>query len=170
MAQPTITIGLTASSGFFPDAVRWLTKSKVSHARLQYSDPVWGGDWVMQATWPQIQIVPKETAGDATAAEFECLFDAASAMRTLREYIGRDYNLEGIAALAWVYGTWRLFKRRAAMPKYSTGEQFCSELVARMLVAAKLPGTESWNVEAVTPEDLLEYCTAHPELFKAVKI
>lgn len=156
----------TASQTWIGKVIRWITGGKVSHAMIQYPDPVWGGDWIAQATWPQVVKVPAEHARHRVYVEYRCPDNVAQAFPKIRDFIGEWYSVEGIVILGWIKLWWRVFRRKFKVPHYTVKGQFCSELVARLFMAAGLPETAGWDVERITPEDLRLYCERHPELFQ----
>jgi hypothetical protein len=70
--------------------------------------------------------------------------------------LGTGYDLKGtFGALFVVVGKW--LKKKIHNPFSSPHRLFCSESVARVLVAAKYPGAELLVPEDTTPEDLMEF-------------
>jgi len=164
-----IRIVLTASQTPFGAAIRWITKGQVSHAMIQSPDPQWGGEWIAQATLPQVVRVPAEHARHNVYVEYRCKFDAEAALPKLRDFMGEWYGFGGIVILGWIKLWWRVFKRKLKVPHYTVKGQFCSELVARFFQAADLPEVAAWDVERITPEDIRRYCERHPDLFEKIE-
>ena len=164
----SVRIVLTATNYLVPRLIRWITGSQVSHAGIQFSAPIWGSDLMVEATFPKARFAPVEIARHNVVYDYECKFDTTASFKAINTLVGQWFDIEGLLIIGWIRAVWILFRRRIKVPHRNAKEQFCSELVARFLIAAKLPGTESWDPERITPEDIRQYCEQHPELFTRI--
>ena len=158
----------TASHFPLSYVIRYLTSSPVSHSMLQDPCELWGIDEIAEASVTGVIKIPAYKVRKHVVADFECLFDTKEAHRQIAKYLGDTYDVEGLFVYLWVKALYRLFRCKVRKPLNNTKGQFCSELIARFFMAAKLPGTESWDPELISPKDIAIYCLRHPELFKVV--
>lgn len=164
-----ISIVFTASENLLARLVRWITRSTVSHVMIEYPSAMWGGKWVAESSVTGVRKVPAEKAKKHVMAEFRCKFRSNEGLQKISKYFGQFYDVGGLFVVGWYVIIWRWFKRKVKKPLNNTDGQFCSELVARFFMSQKLPNTEKWDPELITPADLLKYCTDNPELFEAIK-
>jgi hypothetical protein len=162
-----ISIVFTASNTLLGKAIRWLSVGRVSHAMIQYESDTWGGDWIAEATLQGVRLVPAEKARHNVVAEYRCTFNALLALRSLRPEIGLGYDFVGLLYFGWVLLAKRWLHRKVRRMVDGPGD-ICSELVAKFMRYADLPESP-WPAERVTPEQLLEYCEKHPELFQGAR-
>jgi hypothetical protein len=143
---------------------------------ILYDDPVWGGDWVAEATVGGVKMLPAEKVMHNIVAIFECKFDAAPALQSIRQHVGDGYDYAGLLYFGWAILIWRLFRRKIRRPLRRSSEEWCSEFVAMFLAAAeklkKIPLLAGlWeNPEKNDPEILLEVLENHPDQFERCKI
>ena len=128
---------LTASNYLVPRIIRKITRSRFSHCMILYEDPVWGGEWVAEATIGGVRMVPAEKAMHHVKAVFTCKFDATEAHKRIRQHIGDGYDYAGLLFMGWVILMWRLFKKKIQRPHRKTSEEMCSAFVALFLQAAE---------------------------------
>lgn len=162
-----ISIVFTSSDHWISRAIRWLTDGRVSHCFIEYSSSTWGGRWAAESAVGGVRKIPIHKAKKDVFAEYSCDgFEANRAIKGLSDLVGEKYDYAGLFLLGGIYLMWKVFRMRIKHPTISSQSQKCSELVANLFIAAGLPGTEKWNAEEKTPEQLLDYCEAHPTYFK----
>jgi hypothetical protein len=165
----SVSLVFTTSNTLVSRIIRWFTNGRVSHAMILYDDPTWGGQWCAEATVGGVKMVPAEKAMKGVYAVYKCKFDALPALQAVREEIGDRYDYIGLLYFGWVILMWRLFKKKWKRPWRRAGEEYCSEFVAMMLLAAKKLGlvTDFTALldypEDNTPESLLEVGERNPE-------
>ena len=159
-------IVLSASPVWLARLIRYMSSGRASHAMLQYSSELWGGEWIAEATIGGVQKRPAELRRHHVVHEFECLFDAREGLRGIRKLVGSHYDYEGLIFFGWVKLVWMLFHKKIRKPWHSTKGQFCSELIWRLFQNSNLPGTLEKDPEGITPEDILCYMESNPALFK----
>ena len=169
------SIIFTASQTWVGEAIRYITRGRVSHAMLQYYSDLWGGEWIAEATWTGVIKVPAEKVRHCVVYEFECLFDATQALHRMREYIGQPYDYKTLLFLGWAWAVKKLFRLKIKKPWKNSYGQFCSEFIARFLFACfhacLIPSVVGLNTdcEKNDPELLLKFMEANPRYFKPVK-
>lgn len=140
--------------------VRWITRSKASHTWLVYHDHDFEAEYVLEASGPGFRIIPYASFARqnkiVTVLEPKTNIDLGLCM--MAKWLGSHYDFAGLLGAAWtMLGRW--LKRRWHNPLGNSHSLFCSEAVVRTLQAAKYPGAESLNPEAMSPQDLLEFLT-----------
>jgi hypothetical protein len=164
-----IRVAFTASNTIVGKLIRLLTRGRVSHCIIQYPDELWGGEWVVEATLQGVRMIPAEKARHNIVAEFECLFDAAPALKKIRNEVGSPYDFQRFFVLGLALIGWRLLKLKIRKPMHSTNGNLCSEFVAKLIMVAGLDNSSCIDPESITPEELLKYCETHIEHFKQIK-
>lgn len=164
-----VTVVFTASTGLVGRAIRWFSSGRVSHSMIQYPSDLWGGTWVAEAVASGVRKVRSWKSRHHVVSEFECMFDAGMALKKIGNFVGESYDYSGVVIFGWLLLWKRILGRKLNRPFKSTKGMFCSELVARMFMAAGLEGTKEWNPEMISPEDLLEYCEKYGCYFKKVE-
>lgn len=131
---------------------------------------MWGGEWAVEAWATGVRAVPAWRArlNHRVVAVYECKFETAGALREVGKLVGQPYDFAGLIRLGWVL-FWRWLGVSVRKPLGSTRGQFCTEVIARFIMAAKLPEAQNWDPEALTPKDLVWYCRTHPEWFVRIK-
>jgi len=171
-----VRIVFTASNFPLSRLIRWATRGRVSHAMILYDDPLWGGEWVAEATIGGVKKLPAEKAMHNVYAVFECKFDAHPALQAIRNHIGDGYDYAGMAWAGWAILLWRLFRQKVRRPWRKSSEEFCSALIALFLWAAvKLGSIERPSgllTEASSnyPERILKVLEKDPAAFERCTI
>jgi len=146
------TIIFTRSRGLFSAIVRWATRSLASHVGVGFV--VDGVPVVVHAYGVGgVQIVRRRAfyAGRIPVAEF-LVAEPVSLHRLIAD-VGDRYDYESVAAhVPALVARW--FGRRWRKPWTSDNAILCSELVAKLPIAA----FKGLDPEAVTPQDLLARC------------
>jgi hypothetical protein len=163
-----IKVAFTASHTLFGRLIRYMSRGRVSHCIIQYPDALWGGEWVAEATFPTVRMVPAEKSRHSIVEEFECLFDAPAAFKKIRMEIGKSYDFLLIADMSILLLLWRFLGYKMKHPFAGSGGDVCSELVVKFFQAAKLDESSQLNPNTATPQQLMEYCIKHPNHFKLI--
>lgn len=165
-----IYLGFSTTNIWLSRLIRFATGSKYSHCWVRHGSAVWGGLWVTHADWPVVRQWPWEvaTAKWTVKQMYAPRFDIGPALRAVRGDLEDRFDIPGLFGMAFVEVAWRWFGRKIRNPLGSPRAMFCSEFLAHILVAARLPGTEGWDPRSLSPEDVADYVAAHPELFARV--
>lgn len=149
-----IRVGFSTSKGLIPRAVRFFTRSKISHTFLIIEDSFFGLDMVLEASLKGLHLT--------TLAQFErentildiisLKCDISSGLKHFLRFLGRSYDYLGIFGILLVI-LGRLVRLRLSNP-FNTKALFCSELIVKVLQHSKYPGSESLNAATVSPHDL----------------
>lgn len=164
-------IVFTASTGWIGRLIRWVTRSKVSHVAIEYSSSTWGGQWIAEADWRGVWKVPAAKVKKNVYCEYKCKFDARPALQSIAGYVGTTYDYKGLFMLAWITAFWRIFRIKIRKPLWKTNSVKCSELVAKMLIAADPSNLvlQGWDPEMISPEDVRLFCEAEGARFVLVE-
>lgn len=165
-----VKIVFTASQTWIGRFIRWLTRGTVSHAMIEYSSSTWGGQWIAEATFTGVRMVPAIRARRHVVCEYECLFPTSLALKEVAQYVGDHYDYAGLLRFGGALLVWRLFRTKFRRPLHATSGQFCSEFVARFLQAAKIPGPDKWDPERISPERIREFCKGRCEYFRPINV
>ena len=160
-----VTIVFTAKQLWTSRLIRWGTGSRVSHVYIEYPSELWGGRWAAEATVTGVRKVIAPKARKGFVEEFACGVDLSEGLLSISKYFGERYDFVGVARFGFPILFWRWFKVKIRHLTRDSDSQFCSELVARALKGAGLPGTEKWEAERIDPEELYQYCKQNHDLF-----
>lgn len=142
--------------------IRWLTKSKASHAWLLVEDPFFGLEMVMEATETGFRLIPLanfKAEGNNIVALLEPSSPLDEGVKQAGKWLGEHYDFAGLfGASVVILGRW--LRRKWRNPFGSPKSMFCSEAVVRVMQASKFPGAEGLDPEATTPQDLLDFFVA----------
>lgn len=171
MNDDEILLGFSTTGVFLSRLIRWATRAKYSHCWVRHGSTVWGGIWITQADWPVVRTWPWKSATAKWTVKklYRPRFDIHPALAAVRQDFEDPYDIAGLFGMALVMIVLKWFKRRIKNPLANPSGVFCSEFVAQILVAAKLPGTEAWDTEAITPKEVEAYCRRNPDLFEPVE-
>lgn len=151
-------IGFSTSQSWLSALIRFLTRSRVSHAFILYWDRDFMNHMILEATHDGFRLVTVERfLAHNTVVE---LIDVG---RTLNQglshvsaWVGSRYDAMGLVGMVWVVlGRW--LRRRWHNPLGSSRSMFCSEAIVRALRADGFPGADSLDPEATSPADLLAF-------------
>ena len=174
MGESNIVIGFSTTSGFVSRAIRWLTRSKCSHAWILFNDRALGMHVVMQATWRGFELLPwkRWRRGNCIVAAYKPKINRIGtelALRLLAHELGRGYDYRS-AFLVGLRGWWARW-RKAKMtlrPSMTPHKLMCSEAVARMLKWAGFRLPTELNPELVSPGELMQWCEASSSSFRRI--
>lgn len=152
-----ITVGFSTRRGnILSFMIRFLTKSKVSHAWVAFKEPLLG-HVVLESTWGGFRPVSYESflKHNNVVGEFDPKWDLSLGVRAAREWLGSAYDTPGLLGNIFVIiGRW--VKRKWMNPFRNAKSQFCSEAVVRILQASSFPGVDNLDPESTFPQDLYE--------------
>jgi hypothetical protein len=157
-----IKIVFEHDKGFVERVIRWLTRSDVNHIAVVYDSTDWECPWVAEAAVKGVRTVPERSR--RWKYSFNVKYDAIRDVQGAQQFIGQSYDFTGFFIFGWILLWWRLLKVRIRRPLHPTKGQFCSEFVAQVL----LPKVYFEDPQWVTPQDILEVCRNHKELFEEV--
>jgi hypothetical protein len=149
----------TRTKNIFSRAIRWLTGSKTSHTWLLFDDTFFGLPMVMEATEVGFRLLPYDNfkaEGNDIIALIEPPYALDEGVQQAARWLGERYDFTGILGSVFVLlGRW--LKKKWRNPLAGSKSMFCSEAVVRVMQAAKYPGSDAFDPEATTPQDLLDF-------------
>lgn len=158
-----VRIVFTASRTWFGRAIRWITRSKVSHVFIEI--PIWGERFAVESTVSGVRIVPAHKARHNIESEFQCDFPTKTGLLRVAEALGSPYDWAGTFFLGVLIIIGRWFKLKWKKLYWNTKSLKCSELVADFLRAAGTIRADV-NTEIITPDDVRALLIALGHRFK----
>jgi len=156
-----IKIGFSTSGSFVSRAIRWFTRSTVSHAWLLVEDGFFGVSVVMEATNGGFRLVPFEHYVNEHTRLVRLVTPKTSLEEGVKKaalWLGEHYDYGGLFGMAVVVvGRW--LRRRWRNPWESSRAMFCSEAVVYVLQASGYEGADGLVPSTTSPEDLLRFLT-----------
>lgn len=155
MNQRPLLIGFSASKSLVSRLIRRVTGAPVSHAFVVYWSLDYACYMVMEMVGRGLSERPwhEYLADKSTAVHsvFRPVVDVSAAFPATKTWLADAYNYEGLfGMLAVLFG--QLLRRKLKNPLHSPKSMFCSEMCARLLIAAKYPGSVLLNPpDDVTP-------------------
>jgi hypothetical protein len=157
-------IGFSTSNSVVSKIIRKLTKSKVSHTYIKCQ--VERYDVVLHANQHGVEF-DKYNDFDRKfeiVAEYDLKLTAEQEdafMAYAIRQLDRSYDFLGVAGFMWVLLN-RSFGRKVKNPFSNKSAYYCSELIICSLQAAQFVGSELFDKDLVTPEELLVFLNTHP--------
>ena len=161
-----VRIIFTASKTPLGVLIRKITKSPVSHVMIEI--PVWSRRMIAEATIGGTRFVPSYRSRHHVVVEYKCNFEYKDGLCKIADELGSHYDYAGLFIIVFAKLTWRWFKNKLKNLKWDDKSIKCSGLVALFLKINRIDGSESFNIELVTPEDILEFCENHKDLFEKI--
>lgn len=158
-----ILIGFSTRRGSFLSwLIRKATGSRVSHTWLLDTSTFYGVPMVIETALEGFRGEAYESfqRSNDVLAVFEVGAPLDAQMPTVAKWLGKRYDTEGLLGSAWVQLGRRLH-RVWQNPWQNQDALFCSEAVAKVLVAAEHPGFEDAVPEQMTPQDIYEKLLIH---------
>ncbi len=156
-------IGFSTTDALFSRIIRWMTRSRVSHAFLVYSDVDFDREMVMEAVGAGFRIVPLDKF-----AKHNRIVDVVTPRHPIDEglkaavdWLGEGYDTRGLLGMGLLLLS-RALRRRTRRVRNllaSPRALFCSEAVARACLACRYPGFDR-DPETTTPQDLYAFFAA----------
>jgi hypothetical protein len=170
MSNDGIYLGFSTTNIWLSRFIRRGSRSLYSHCWVRHGSEVWGGTWITHADWPTLRTWPWKVAtrGWTVEQHYRPLFDIKPALEAVRGDFEERFDWLGLLGMVWVLVNRRWWHRRIKNPLARPGASYCSEFIAEILVAAKLPGTEKWDPMTTSPKMVEHYCRSHPELFERI--
>lgn len=155
-------------------AIKLLTKSEVSHAWFLVDDPVFGIRMVMDSYLTGLRLIPLEhfLEGNRIVYFATPLWNLDKGLLFQAREIGDDYDLWGLAGMAYVSLMLRWFGMKVRNPLAKPGAMFCSEAVMQVLQFSDFPDAKAYDSESITPGELLQFFkgSQHVELYPGDKL
>ena len=158
METSKIKIGFSTTNSIVSRAIRWFTKSAVSHCFILFEDSFLGCDLLLEASAGGFQVMrfdvfaAKNRVVRLVPLSQPILYGVQEATR----WLGDSYDYLGLVGSA-VMMVARWAKRKIKNPLHAPRSMFCSEAIVRALQTANYPGASGLDPASVTPEDLLEF-------------
>ena len=154
-----VHIGFSTTNQLISRIIRFFTGSKVSHCFMLFE--LFEQAWVLEAGFFGISLKPlkKFQKSDTVVALVPVPLaeeDVARAMQAL----GEKYDFGGLLGSIFpLIGKW--FKQKWKNPWNNSKALFCSEFCLKSLQEAGFPGADQLDPASTTPQDLLDFLTAH---------
>jgi hypothetical protein len=155
-----IKIGFSTSKALTSRAIRWVTRSRVSHVFLLVEDSFLGQDMVMEAIASGFQLIPYSNfkSGNEIVTLITPVVPLDDGVKKATDWLGEKYNFEGLAGMLLVLaGRW--LGRKWRNPLRSAHSVFCSEVATMILQSVNYPGVMDLDPQSTDPEDLEECLT-----------
>ena len=155
-----IKIGFSTSKALTSRAIRWATRSRVSHTFLLVEGSFFGQDMVMEAVASGFRLVPFATfkKQNEIVTLITPVVPLDKGVEEAVNWLGERYNFEGIFGMLFVLlGRW--LGRKWRNPFRSANSLFCSEVNTLVVKESGYPGTAGLDPFSTDPEDL-EECLA----------
>lgn len=151
-------IGFSTRTGIVPSIIRWVTRSKVSHVWFTYNDQDFKCRMVMEAGFHGFTLVPYENfvKHNNIIKVVNPKYDIDEGLASVSKWLGSLYDVRGLLGMAFVM-LGRFLRLKWKNPFRNTKFLFCSESIARAMLACNYPGSSGMDPEAVTPQDLLKF-------------
>lgn len=163
MSTQEVKVVFTASQTWFGKAIRWFTKSRVSHVFVEF--PVWGQDCAIEATVGGTRLVLASKARHNVVAEYKFKEGISKTTLThMMQHLGTPYDYTGVLLIAWMKIMWSWLKVKSRAISWSSKALKCSELVFMFLYEAGVKVDS--EKELVSPEDVLKTCETRTDVFE----
>lgn len=155
-----LKIGFSTTNGLISRAIRWVTRSRVSHTFVVYYDETLGREMVLHADLKGVETIPMSRFQESNTVVYICEpeltpYQRAHALLYLSKWLGSQYDFAGLFGNLWVlFGRWLKLKIRN--PWGSSKAVFCSEAIVRALQEVNYPAVADLDPEATNPDDLYE--------------
>ena len=153
----SINIAFSTTNSLLSRAIRWFTRSEVSHAIITFRDDTLGKVFVMEANGRGFMLVPwsKWRTHNTMIARYRVGVEPElqlESLRSLAEMLGAEYDYKSLFAFLL-----RRFSSRMKNPLDSSNKLICSEAVAKFLYGTLHDDMKVFSDYGTwTPEDLLK--------------
>ena len=141
--------------------IRWMTRSRTSHAWLLVEDPTFQLRLVLEAHTTGFRLVSftRFVKCNKVVALVvpDPAYPLAPALPAAGEWLGTKYDMLGLAGIFLTLVARWFVQRPWKNPFPTAGALFCSEAVIRTLKEASYPGSAKLRDEETTPAELLEW-------------
>jgi hypothetical protein len=144
--------------------IRWMTRSRTSHAWLLVEDEAFGLRLVLEAHSTGFRLISftRFVKENKVVALVTPAHPIDAGLPEAGEWLGESFDVLGLFGIFLTLVA-RWFRQRPWRNPFPTPSAlFCSEAVVRTLKAACYPGTESLDDEATSPADLLAFFERDP--------
>lgn len=152
-----VRIGFSKTNHWLSRAIRFVTRSPVSHVFFIFFDPTLGDVFVLEAANTGMVVTPLALFKSKNEI-VKVVFPEPPIPNTIKflgTRLGTKYDYSGLLGSLWVQiGHW--FKQRWHNPLASSKALFCSEAVVEALQSVDYPKTRGLDASATTPKDLYE--------------
>ncbi len=154
----SIKIGFSTSTSWISRAIRWFTKSPVSHAFALIEAVPGFGDMVLQAIATGWTLTTRKRfeAGAQIVKLVSPTVPLDKGFDVALSWLDEPYAFAGVAGMAWVC-LGRALRRVWRNPWPDPHHMFCSEGIVYMLQADGYPGADKLDPPSVSPADLLAF-------------
>lgn len=164
-----MTVVFSTSKHLFSKVIRFLTRSKVSHASI--SVHLHGVPVIIESTVGGVKIYPraKFEKENTLVYEYEVLPDMYAELKRAIEDVGEGYDYVGILGyIPVIVAKW--FKKKVKNPLASANKMVCAEFVVSIDKDNKMfPKEITDAAEEVSPQDLVDVCNKRPDIFKSCR-
>jgi len=154
-----ITVGFSTSSDWISRAIRWITRSRVSHAWLCLE---WYGMlFIIHATVGGVKVTPRskwESGHNKIVGEFRPKADVTEGVKHALSFLDEEYDYVGILGYIFVVFWKRWFNKKIKNILARPNAMVCSEFLVHLADKGGIPEWRELDPERTTPKDLLEIC------------
>lgn len=137
-------------------AIKWFTKSKVSHCLIGVE--VHGIKMFLHCTAGGVILTPRQKyeRSNLILNEYKLRSDVSDALAHAYSHLNDAYDYAGIFGFAWIIICWRIFRRRIRNPVASAKAMWCSEFVLHLNHAGAIPEWQGLDPELTHCQHLLD--------------
>jgi hypothetical protein len=157
-------VGFSTPKRFNPISwlVRKITKSEVSHAWVQFFDPLFNRDMVFEAMELEFRCIPLEhfEMSNKIVQRIPVDVDFTTGARYLANKLGNTYDYGGLLGMGWVeLCRWlkhrlRWWHFKITNPLHWANDDFCSAAVINSLLVCNSRMVEGMIPDTVSPQEL----------------
>jgi hypothetical protein len=153
-----VLIGFSTSRHWLSRLIQRAQGAPYSHVFLVYRDPLFQVPVVLEAGLAGFH----PSAAAPWWRQHQVLYvvrvqtDLSAGLAAAGPYLGAQYDVQGLAGAGLVtLGRW--LRRKWRNPAHGPAQLFCSEVVARILAWAAVPGADQLPPDETTPADLFRF-------------
>ena len=180
-----IRIGFGTTNKLHSRLIRWVTRSPWSHVWVEYESEEWGGWWAAHAGPTGVVKVPLEKVHESHTKRkvYECEVDLSKGLRSVREYVGADYDYRSVLWNGFLLLMSRVFAREwlVKIVSRNRSKMSCSEFVSSVMQGAGMFDSEhaaevllalgvnvaELDTELITPGALERFCAGSDDFWVA---
>lgn len=153
-----ITFHFTASNSIVSRLIRWFSEQPYSHVALEINWTELDGPVVVESTWPNTRPQALEVwkKHSNVVRTINTGWDFAPAVPVLRQHLAAGYGIPELLGMIWVFALRHFTHKWVKDPIDDPNAEFCSELAAAVLKAAKYPGSEKIPALSASPGDIAD--------------
>lgn len=166
MTDINITVGFSTSNAIVSKLIRWITRSKVSHAWIAYDDQTLGMRMVMQAeAWGfEVRPLKRWVKENKLVAEFVPVGDDLhSSFHYIAKKLGTKYDYKSALLTGLKFWVNRWFKIIKSRSFKAPNKLMCSEAVVRFLQHGGYKTVDGLDPELTSPGELLKLISKSEE-------